>query len=163
MMHENSASEENESRKKPNVGGLKRLAPLFRILGGLLIIASIMLPFMSSGGYSLFGKVSSMAPEIVPMYKYFILNYQVVTLGVIFAYSLLIIGTIIIVIGGLLSFINGAKGGAIGFIGVIIEIAAFSLFSGVSLQMIIFAGPGYYAALAGSITAIASKWAVKPS
>jgi len=75
--------------------------------------------------------------------------------------SLLIVGAIVIVLGGLLSFINGAKGGAVGLVGVIFEVAAFSLFSGFSPQMIIFAGPGYYAALSGSITAIVSKWAVK--
>lgn len=162
MMNENSASEEIKPRVKSGGVGSKGLATLFRILGGLLIIVSILLPFMSLSGYSLFGKVSGMAPEIVSMYKYFVLNYQVVTLGVIVAYSLLIVGTIMIVVGGLLSFISGAKGGALGLVGVVLEIAAFSLFSGFSPQMIIFAGPGYYAALAGSITVIASKWAVTP-
>jgi len=161
MMNENSASEENEPKAESGGGSSKGLATLFRILGGLLIVASIMLPFMSLSGYSLYGKTSGMAPDIVAMYKYFILNYQVVTPAVIIAYSLLIVGAIVIVLGGLLSFINGAKGGAVGLVGVILEVAAFSLFSGFSPQMIIFAGPGYYVALAGSITAIASKWAVK--
>jgi hypothetical protein len=160
-MNENSASENNIPKAESGGGGSKGLATLFRILGGLLIVASIMLPFMSLSGYSLFGKVSGMAPDIVSMYKYFILNYQVVTLAVIIAYSLLMVGAILIVLGGLLSFVNGAKGGAVGLVGVIFEVAAFSLFSGFSPQMIIFAGPGYYAALSGSITAIASKWAVK--
>ena len=161
MMNEGPTSEENEPKAESGGGGSKGLATLFRILGGLLIVASIMLPFMSLSGYSLYGKTSGMAPDIVAMYKYFILNYQVVTPAVIIAYSLLIVGAIVIVLGGLLSFINGAKGGAVGLVGVILEVAAFSLFSGFSPQMIIFAGPGYYVALAGSITAIASKWAVK--
>ena len=162
MMNENTAPEENKPMARSSGAGSRGLATLFRVLGGILIIVSILLPFMSLSGYSLFGKVSGMAPDLVSMYKYFVLNYQVVTLGVIAAYSLLIVGTITIVIGGLLSLISGAKGGALGLVGVVLEIAAFSLFSGFSPQMIIFAGPGYYAALAGSITAIASKWAVKP-
>ena len=161
MMNENTEPEKIKSTTKPSGVGSKGLATLFRVLGGILIIGSILLPFLSQSGYSLFGKVSSMAPDLVSMYKYFVLNYQVVTLEVIIAYSLLIVGAIIMVIGGLLSFISGAKGGALGLFGVILEIAAFSLFSGFSPQLIIFAGPGYYAALAGSITAIASKWAAK--
>jgi len=56
-------------------------------------------------------------------------------------------------------FHKWCEGGALSLFGIIFEISAFFLFSGVSPKIIILAGPGYYAALAGSLTAISSRWA----
>ena len=147
----------------PKVDGGKggRVDLPFRLLGGILILASPLLPFMNPNGFSLYERISLIVPEIVPMYTYFVLNLEVVTSQVVAAYSLLIIGALLFLMAGLVCFASGKRGGIIGLLGVTVEVIAFSLFGGFSPQMLIFAGPGFYAALSGSLTAIISKWLAK--
>ena len=151
--------------EEPNVASASRAwLLLFRAVGGLFLIVSVFLPFMSGGGYSLFSRVTTIVRGIVPMLTYFFSQPpEVVPRTVPAGYVLFIAGFVALVAGGLWCFRKGATGPIVGIAGVVMEIAAFSLFTGVSPLTFISGGPGYHMAATGSLTALLSRWlAVRP-
>ncbi len=162
--HEGAGAEESpapESRKlqETDSGEAVRMGRIFRILAGLVILGSVFIPFMSTIGYSLFSRIMGMVPDIVPMFIHFFSSPpEIVPRTVPIAYILIITGFVFLILGAIYSFAKGKKGGILGIIGIGMEIAAFSLLAGsFSPLALLLGGPGYYAACAGSITAILSR------